>query len=330
MRSFTSNSELSDRAADAVDLRSILTLLTICATVFMAFEAFARLGVPRLSSFVRRNFEELAQAQEMRPDGERSSVLIAGNSLLLEGIDFPRLQTELGRGWTVRRLVIEHTSYADWYFGLRKLYGRGARFDHVVLMLSPTNLVQTSVRGDYFALLMMQPSDFWRVGQMVNLHRTETTNLLFASWSSFYGLKTELRKVLLLRLLPNLPKFTAAIVRFERGNLEEANLRKTGGARLRDLKALVEDHGGRFTFAIPPLRTPAASSEAVRSAGSAENVPVIVSIPHGEFGADYFRDGFHLNSRGAAVYTDRFVPDLRRTLESLETGSRASASPAAP
>jgi hypothetical protein len=327
----TSSSSQRPDSGQAQGIRPILILIAICIAVLAAFEMFAGYAVPRLSSYVKRNMQEREDAVRMRPGAERPTVLIAGTSLLLEGIDYPKLERELSGQWRTRRWVMEQTNYTDWYYGLRRIYAEGSRPDFVVLMMGPLNFARRpSVRGDYFARMMMLTRDFPEVSRVLDLHPTESTNLLAANLSAFFGLKTELRKVLLIRMLPDFPKFTAKITRFDNRQLPPELLNTVGEERFQSLRALVESHGGRFVLAIPPRPAKGAASEVLAAAGSRNGVPVIVSIPQGELGREYYRDGNHLNPRGAAIYTDRFVPDLRRTLDSLGDARRASVSPAAP
>lgn len=331
MLSSTSSSEARPAAASGQGPRPILIVIAICAAVLAIFEVFAGVMVPRLSSYVGRNVRERQQAIDLRPGGGRPTVLVAGTSLLLEGVDFPRLEKMLGDRWNAHRWVMEQTNYTDWYYGLRRIYAAGASPDYVVLMMGPLNFGrQPSVRGDYFARMMMRTGDFPEVSRVLDLHPTEAANLLAANLSAFFGLKTELRKVLLIRLLPDLPRFTNMIARFDNRQLPPDRLAAVGTERLRALRGLAEAHGGRFILAIPPRPSKGPGSEILASAGAVVGVPVIVSIAQGELGPPYYRDGNHLNPKGAAIYTDRFVPDLRRTLEVLDKGRRASGSPAAP
>jgi len=50
-----------------------------------------------------------------------------GNSLLLEGVEFPGLSRDLRPEIEARRFVVDNTSYLDWYYGIRSLLRRGAR-----------------------------------------------------------------------------------------------------------------------------------------------------------------------------------------------------------
>jgi hypothetical protein len=327
----TSSSDAQAKARKAPGLGPILILLAICAAVFLVFEVFAGFAVPRLSSYVGRNVREKREAVSLKPHPVRPTVLVAGTSLLLEGIDFPEFERMLSDKWSVHRWVMEQTQYTDWYYGLRRIYAEGSRPDYVVLMMGPLNFARRpTVRGDYFARMMMLTRDFPEVSSTLRLHPTDATNLLAANLSAFCGLKTELRKVLLIRLLPDLPKFTAMIVRYDNRQLPEDQLAVVSAERFRALKELVESHGGKFILAIPPRPAKGTASDILKRAGAEEGVPVIVSVPQGEMGRSYYRDGNHLLPHGAAIYTERFAPDLRRTLDALGGERRASVAPAAP
>ncbi len=313
MLSSTSSSETASLAGPR-SLRPILIVLAVCVAVFAVFELVARHGVHRVSRFIGQNHREMNEAVALRQGGKRPTVLIAGTSLLLEGVDFPRLREMMADRWDVHRFVMEQTTYTDWYYGLRRLYAEGSRPDVVVLMMGPTNMVRTVIRGDYFASKMMRTWDFWDVSKVLHLHPTEATNLLASNLSDFYGMKTELRKVALIRMMPDLPRFTQMIIRYDRPPLEETELREVGGERLVALDNLVKSHGGRFIFAIPPRPSVGTASEVLKATGAERGVPVSVAIPQGELGYPYYRDGNHLLPHGAAIYTDRLEPDLRRIL----------------
>lgn len=311
MPSSTSSSD----AAVATSLKPILIVLAICVFVYLAFEGFARVGVHRLSSYVGRNRREQLEALSLRHGADRPTVLVAGTSLLLEGVDFPRFAQMLGDKWDVHRWVMEQTSYLDWYYGLRRMYANGSRPDAVVLMMGPLNFARTSFRGEYSARKMLLTKDVWEASRALQLHPTEATNLLAANLSEFYGLKTELRKVLLIRMIPNLPKLTGMIIRHDNRQLPDDRLRTVGLERFAALRSMAEANGGQVMLAIPPRPSKGTASDVLKEAGREEGVPVLVSVPQGEMGYSYYRDGNHLKPHGAAIYTDRLEPDLRRALE---------------
>ena len=50
---------------------------------------------------------------------------------------------------------------------------------------------------------------------------------------------------------------------------------------------------------------------AVARAGRAAGVPVLIPVAPGELGQSYFRDAFHLNQRGAEIFTPRLWEALK-------------------
>ena len=50
---------------------------------------------------------------------------------------------------------------------------------------------------------------------------------------------------------------------------------------------------------------------AVARAGRAAGMPVLIPVAPGELGPSYFKDGFHLNQRGAEIFTARLVEALK-------------------
>ncbi len=63
-------------------------------------------------------------------------MLLFGNSLLLEGVDYPALRNALSDEYDVHRLIFEQTEYLDQYYVLRRLFRHGARPHDVVLCIS--------------------------------------------------------------------------------------------------------------------------------------------------------------------------------------------------
>jgi len=113
--------------------RRVVALLVMIVAWLLAMEAFAVYGVPRLSRTEQRVKDEYHAALALRES--TPTVLFVGNSLLLANVDLSVVGPALQPRWQSRRLAVESTSYADWYFGLRRLFAEGARPDTVVLML---------------------------------------------------------------------------------------------------------------------------------------------------------------------------------------------------
>lgn len=119
--------------------RHVFLLLLTCALVCALIEAGTAFEFERISRIEQRREKEYQGALEMHSAEHATSVLVAGNSLLLEGVDFPQLQQDVGPEFSLRRLVVEGTFYLDWYYGLRRMFASGARPNVVVLVLNPTS-----------------------------------------------------------------------------------------------------------------------------------------------------------------------------------------------
>lgn len=73
-------------------------------------------------------------------------------------------------------------------------------------------------------------------------------------------------------------------------------------------------HGTRLIVLVAPVLNPADGSTALVAAAHDAQVTVLRPVASGEFAAGLYRDGFHLNENGAAIFTDRLIPELRTSL----------------
>src|SRR5437667_2833929 len=91
----------------------ITLLLVLCALFCMSVEFVTARYFGRVSRVEKRRETEYRAALAIRPaKGEhKTSVLVAGNSLLLRGVDFPELQQNLRPQVELERTVFDNTSY---------------------------------------------------------------------------------------------------------------------------------------------------------------------------------------------------------------------------
>src|SRR5438045_3193304 len=149
----------STSASDVITVRrATRLLLTGCVIIALGAEAAARFALDRTSKMQQRVVVEYRAARQIGYDRRegRTHVLVVGNSLLDEGVQFDRVRTALDDQCDARRLVVEQTSYFDWYYGIKALLDAGARPDIVVVVLSPSQWVRPDSRGDYSAQYLMQ------------------------------------------------------------------------------------------------------------------------------------------------------------------------------
>src|SRR5882757_4620244 len=118
--------------------RATIAVITSVAVVLLGAELLSRYAFPRMSQIESRIEMDEREAMSIRNSdpGSPPTVLLIGNSLLLEGLDYPKIRTEMGSDARVVRFVIERTDYLDWYYGLRHMFGSGVRPSLVVLCLN--------------------------------------------------------------------------------------------------------------------------------------------------------------------------------------------------
>jgi hypothetical protein len=282
---------------------------------FLGVECMARFGVPRISRIEKRTALEYDRAIDAGGDHtSRKKVLVVGNSLLLFGVRFDELHVALSPYADVRRFVVEQTDFHDWYYGVRWLFRAGANPDVIVIMLTPKQLIASSIRGDYFAYWMMNLSDCLAVAHDVRLTNTQTSNLAFAHVSAFFGLRQEIRKVLAEKIFPDLPALMQVLTRRGSAPLDEDLLYSMAQDRLRALRDLASEHGTEVLLVMPPTMGISRQGRIVLRAGQVTGVKVLFPVDSDSLSASDYSDGFHLNEQGAGVFTKRLTECLRQEL----------------
>ncbi len=95
--------------------------------------------------------------------------------------------------------------------------------------------------------------------------------------------------------------------------IPEATLYTLARDRLMCLDGLALANGAQFMLVVPP--TYQSGSEAIVHAGKDLGIPVLIPVPSDELDQSSFQsDGFHLNEKGATLFTNRLAADLRNTL----------------
>lgn len=283
----------------------------------MALEAACRLAVPRISRIEHRVVEEhrVVLASGNAP-AAGLQVIVLGNSLLEFGIRFDEARRLLSPEIDARRWVVHDTTYFDWYYGLRRLFAEGCRPDVVVLVLTPGQLGRSKIRGNYFGYHLMRMADLFSIANDLGLSNTETSSLAFANMSAYFGLGAEVRKWFAGSVTPDLPQLTNLMIGERTSPSVEGPVESICLQRLRALGQLTTQHGAGFVLVIPPGsgNRSQVESAAARKAGASAGVSVLEPVPANSLPSDYYVDGFHLNSRGAEIFTRAFVEAIRKEL----------------
>jgi hypothetical protein len=320
MHSSTSSSEdiglsrpLPQAARGMHSRTGIILLLAGMAVTMLGFEFGSPLVLEHLSRTERRVEIELQAASSLQPvtaDG-RPTVLLAGNSLLLEGVQLDRLHENLASQYEVSRLGIEQTHYLDWYFGLRRLLEEGSRPSVIVLSLSTEHLASRFTLGESFARRQMSARDLPLAIREAKLDRTTASTYLFAHWSNWLADKGVIRQRVLISLVPNFRGLAGRIAEHAPHVNNPAVLLATARQRLPALGDLSRSYGVKIVLLIPPSLREDHSRE-IQDLGTQVGVPVWVLSPPGEFPRSLYQDGFHLNEQGSGIFTSRLADKIRQ------------------
>jgi hypothetical protein len=311
MHSSTSNSD--NECVSRAYRWPIVTLLVILLSGAAALEAATRRSIYEISVDLGRIHQESTNASRIQKTVGQAKLLLVGNSLLLLGVDTRQLNSELlPRRISVSRYAIQQTSFYDWYFGLQRLLSEGAQPDVVLLALEPRNILESGVRNDFFAHYLMRLRDLPRVREALHLDLTTTSDLLFCNISTFYALRRELRKNLLVRILPELPSLTSLIVRTRHPPADLHELATTGRSRLSELNETILAIAPGTAVAVivmPPVS--ADQALALMDVGGKIGIRVMVPLSGGDLSpSDFQSDGYHLSDQGKYRFTQSLAQML--------------------
>jgi hypothetical protein len=315
------SAHLSTSSSEPVALLYVKILLGTCASLVIALELFSSYIAQHHSVTVTRVSKQHMEATKIRPapPGGPISVLMVGNSLLLDGVDVLRLRELTSRNLRIYPIFLEGTGYYDWVYGLRHLFRLGARPQVVVIGLDGHSALADSV-SDQSPMLLFGPLDILDVASELRLDHTEASNLLLSHVSTFWGMRSFFRRRILSGLVPHYQDLFPFI---RPGDLTipmgpELETRIT--SRLRTLRELCKAHGAKLILLIPP--TPSSENVVRRMAVAAGNagVETLVPIDPSAFpDRFYYPDRFHLNPDGAVRFTSALAVELPKTIAAVFT-----------
>lgn len=309
----------------------IVALLVGLALILLGLETISPLILTRLSRTERRVEIETQAAHTLRPftsDG-RPTVLLVGNSLLIEGVQLDDLEHTLAPQCAVSRFAIEQTHYLDWYFGLRRLLEEGARPSVIVLTLATDQLASRFTLGESFARRQMSAVDFPMTVRRAKLDKTTASTYWFAHWSNWLADKGFIRQDVMILLVPNFRLLAARIADHGPHVGDPAVLLEMAKERLPELHDLAQTYGVKIVLLVPPTLRQDHSQE-VQDLGDKAGVQVWVLSAPGEFQPNLFSDGFHLNAQGSEIFTTRLADQIRRTIGSGAASNNSENAPLAP
>jgi hypothetical protein len=323
MRSSISNSEPvytsipGRRDLKTIRFATIVLIASVLAVTLLA-EIASRYAFPRISHIESRIRGDERQVAAIGSSGAASPsvMLLVGNSLLLDGLDYPKIQSEMASDAKVVRFVIENTEFLDWYYGLQHLFASGVRPSTVVVCLNLGQTVSSRTLGDYSSRHLFGISQLLPLAHDAGMDATRTSSLVLAHWSSFYANRATIRNFILNRTAPGYAAAMHGIVDNLKETLPpEQELVDKARKRIRAMQQLCHQYGVQLIILVPPSL--GQNDDLLVSAAKLEQTNVDDPLPFGSLGPESFRaDRFHLNERGAAVFTEALARSLRARLAS--------------
>ena len=313
MHLFTSN---SDREPE--DLRNCWSIWLILAGIViigLACEVATQSWFHRASKIDRRITQEYRDVRALRPysaSGE-PTMLLLGNSLLLEAVEYSDLKSALAQQYDLHRLVFEQTEYLEQYYLLRTLLRNGSRPRYVVFCTSGYHLIGDDLRGEFMDRYL-DTVDIASLGMRKHQDSTTMSSHFFAHLSDWFANRGEIRKFVLGTAMPDVRNLTTVLAWQPASSISKEEARRKAEPRLREFKALCDQYGVRLIVLIPPsIRDVDATTLA--SIAKTLDIPLLFPEKPGEMSRTLFRDGFHLTPTGAKIFTDQ----VRSGLATLET-----------
>jgi hypothetical protein len=302
----------SDKVREAQLDRFTVVLLGAVLALLAAAEGVSVVGFDRTSKVQRRELSQRQVLLSVKNCATSGSARFAvlGNSLLLEGVDVALLAARTQPKFMPVPYFVLATEYYDWFFGLKSLFAKGMRPCYVVLGLSPNQFASSRTRGDYSARYLFQRTDLLEVARLTHMNATTASELVLSHFSKFYSAREVIRGYVQGLLLPRVTELLHNRLGTTRApELDEATLKQLAAERLATLDRLCRANGARFMLVIPP--TYQKGAETIARVGRDQRVTVLVPVAAGSLDPSYYNsDGFHLNNKGAQVFTTRLAADM--------------------
>jgi hypothetical protein len=291
-------------------------LAVICALLIAVCEVASDYLLKRHSETYTRISRQYADAVKVRPakSGEPISVLMVGNSLLLEGVEVDRLQELTSSQMRIYPIFLEATGYYDWLYGLQRLFREGARPQIVVVGVGVNSFLANSVRQDYVPLMLFDTRGALGAASDLRMDHTATSNMLLAHSSVFWDTRSVLRTQILYRLVPHSKELFLSLKQQPRIP-PAGEFQNMADARLRRLRNLCETYGAKLIILVPPTPSSEDAVHQMTLAAQKAGVDSLVPLDPGALSARYYQpDELHLNSEGAQLFTSALATFLPRTV----------------
>ena len=295
----------------------------MCAILLIALELGSSYVVRRYSVTYARVTQQYAAAVKVRPGAPEgpTSVLLLGNSLLLDGIDLDRLQKLTSDSLRISPIFLEGTGYYDWRYGLDRLLRQGARPQVVVVGMEARFVLSNGV-WEESPMLLLDARDVFRVASNTGLDRTATSDLLLSHMSTFWGMRSFFRRRILLNIVPGFADLFPYLRSGDLSVSQDPKFEATVRTRLGTLREICAAHGARLILLIPPTRSSQDATRWISLAAQQAGVEALVPVDPEALPAKFYEpDEIHLNPEGAAHFTSALAAELSRTIVAQQQAS---------
>jgi len=319
---------LSTSNSKCAALAYVKVVSLICIAFLIAVEAISVYLQQHHSVQYRRVSQQVAQAIGARPagPGKPTSVVLIGNSLFLAGVQADRLE-ELTTSVKIYPIFLEATGYYDWLYALQRIFRYGARPQVVVVQLEANSLLWNKVRPEYSPMFFFDAADVLRVGSDLGLDRTAKSNLLLAHWSLFWSTHSEFRIQILRHTIPHYKELAFiqlffSLTQTERNTTSGSGFEATLEDRLKTISQLCGAYGAKVIMLAPPTPLPEENIRKLVIVSQRIGVAALAPLNHKELTAAHYQiDGFHLNEKGAALFTSAIARSIGPLLTSPQTAA---------
>jgi len=267
----------------------------------------------------RINLQMPAVLRLRHGDAVKTSILLVGNSAMVYATDTRLLKTHLGITCEIASLFIGGTSYYDWYYGLRRIFAKGAEPDVVIVALPATTFLETQIHSDYFSATLLNRRDVLRVSRDLHYSWTKMTSLFVGTLSSFWGHRGVIRARVMSAFVPDSKLRGLASNRPPESTMTndqiDKALRDVASCRLVALAALCADHKAQLVFLLPPVANGNDHFKTFLEIASAAGAKVLLPISSGTLRPRDFPGGVHLGSNLVENFTHSVVLAIRGLLE---------------
>ena len=267
-----------------------------------------------------RHITEIPDLVEDVAEGPGLRIVFLGNSLTREGVSpqvFLAESEKRGLGpLSIARVYPDDSRIGEWIYVFEHYFADPGRLpDVLVVGFARGHLVDGHrLALERIAAFYTDLSDIPETFRS-DVHRfEERAEFLLAHASRAFALRERVRRRVLEALIPDYRRTSRVI----NESLRVAPAGQNGNptyARLGRMASRVREHGVKLILVAMPLPRPYELDPAIRDLATRYGARVLDLRTPAGVGPDVFRDGLHLNARGAELYTRGLAEELAALLQ---------------